>query len=120
MKRFRQDRDTATHARGEIFIGDVYMQNLITQDDAPSLRVTAVSFENGARNRWHRHTTEQALIVTHGEGIVESESEAFHVTPGDVVLIPAGERHWHGAVKGTSMTHLAILLPGEMAIDDEV
>jgi quercetin dioxygenase-like cupin family protein len=35
------------------------------------------------------------------------------------VLIPAGERHWHGAEDGTSMTHLSILLPGEMTIDDE-
>ncbi|HYH11026.1 MAG TPA: cupin domain-containing protein [Thermomicrobiales bacterium] len=119
MKRFRQDRSSATRNTGEIFIGDVFTQNLVTDDDAPSIRVTAVSFEDGAKNRWHHHTTEQVLIVTHGEGVVESESETYHVSAGDVVLIQAGERHWHGAAEGASMTHLSVLIPGEMAIDDE-
>lgn len=119
MKRFRQDKAIASRATGDIFIGEVLKQDLVTDADAPSLRVTAVSFENGARNRWHRHSTEQVLIVTQGEGIVENESETLHVTPGDVVVIPPGERHWHGAMDGGSMTHLAILLPGKMTIDDE-
>ena len=119
MKRYRQDRTKANPNSGEIFIGDVYSQDLVTDKDAPSLRVNAHTFEDGARNRWHRHTTEQVLIVTHGSGIVENENETFHVTVGDVVLVPAGERHWHGAEGGESMTHLAVLLPGEMTIDDE-
>jgi quercetin dioxygenase-like cupin family protein len=120
MKRFRQDRTSAEKTTGEIFVGDIFKQDLVTDEDAPSLRVTAITFENGGRNRWHRHSTEQVLIVTHGEGVVESDAETYNVTAGDVVLIPAGERHWHGAHAGTSMTHLAVLLPGEMAIDDEV
>lgn len=119
MRRFRQDRADATRDTSEIMLGEVYRQNMVTDQNAPSLRVNAITFENGGRNRWHRHATEQVLVVTHGAGIVESESETFHVTPGDVVLIPAGERHWHGAEDGQSMTHLAILLPGEMTIDDE-
>lgn len=118
MKRFRQDRDKATRNTGEIFLGEVFSQNLVTHDDAPALRVTAVTFEDGARNRWHHHTTEQVLVVTHGAGIVESESETYHVTPGDVVLIRAGERHWHGAEQDGSMTHLSILMPGDITIDD--
>jgi quercetin dioxygenase-like cupin family protein len=119
MRLFRQDRERAVPDSNEIFIGSVYRQNLVTGDDAPSQRVTAVTFEDGARNRWHHHSTEQVLVITHGEGVVANERETLHVTPGDVVLIPAGERHWHGAEDGTSMTHLSILLPGEMTIDDE-
>ena len=119
MKRFRQDRAEASRNDGEIFIGDVLTQNLVTDQDAPSQRVTAVTFENGSKNKWHHHTTEQVLVVTHGEGIVENEQETFEVTAGDVVLIQAGERHWHGAQTGKSMTHLSILLPGEMTIDGE-
>ena len=119
MQRFRQDRASAVPDASEIMIGNVYRQNLVTDENAPSLRVNAITFEDGARNRWHRHTTEQVLVVTHGKGVVESETETFHLTAGDVVLIPAGERHWHGAEDGESMTHLAILLPGEMTIDDE-
>ena len=119
MKRFHQSRSDATRNGGEIFVGDVFTQNLVSEDDAPSLRVTAVTFEDGAKNRWHHHTTEQVLVVTHGAGIVESESETYHVTPGDVILIQAGERHWHGAEEGGSMTHLSILIPGKITIDDE-
>ncbi len=119
MKRFRQDRDKAVRDDGDIFVGEVLRQDLVTDRDAPSIRVTGVTFEIGGRNRWHRHSTEQVLIVTHGAGVVESDSERFSVTAGDIVLIPAGERHWHGALEGQSMTHLAVLLPGEMTIDDE-
>jgi quercetin dioxygenase-like cupin family protein len=118
MRRIRQDRAQAVPDAGKIFIGSVFRQNLVAQGDAPSLRVTAVTFEDGARNRWHHHSTEQVLVITHGEGIVANERESLLVTPGDVVLIPAGERHWHGAEAGRSMTHLSILVPGEMTIDD--
>ncbi len=118
MKRMRQDRAQAVADAGDIFIGSVLRQNLVAEGDAPSLRVTAVTFDDGARNRWHHHSTEQVLVVTHGKGIVASEHETFHVTPGDVMLIPAGERHWHGAEDGESMTHLSILIPGEMTIDE--
>lgn len=118
MRRIRQDREQAAPDAGDIFIGSVFRQNLVAEGDAPSLRVTAVTFDDGARNRWHHHSTEQVLVITHGEGIVANGHETLHVTPGDVVLIPAGERHWHGAEDGKSMTHLSILIPGEMTIDD--
>lgn len=118
MKRFRQDRSEATRSNDEIFVGDVYTQRLVTDEDAPSQRVTSVTFENGARNRWHWHTTEQVLIVTSGNGIVANDSEELHVTAGDVVLIQAEERHWHGAEDGASMTHLSVLIPGKITIDD--
>lgn len=101
----------------DIFIGRVLTQGLITDADAPSQRVTAVTFEDGARNRWHSHTTEQVLVVTHGKGtIATSEGEAT-IEPGGVVLVPAGARHWHGAQTGQSMTHLSILLPGRMDVE---
>lgn len=119
MKRFRQDRSQAMLDRGKLFVGDVYRQDMVTAEETPTLRVNPITFENGARNRWHYHSTEQVLVVTHGAGIVENERETFHVTPGDVVLIPAGERHWHGAEEGQSMTHLSILLPGELTPADE-
>ena len=30
------------------------------------------------------------------------------IHPGDVVWIPPGEKHWHGATATTAMTHIAI------------
>jgi quercetin dioxygenase-like cupin family protein len=105
--------------RPEMFIGEVRGQNLVADGEAPSQRVTAISFVDGARNRWHWHSTEQVLVVTHGEGIVADGDGEHPIVAGDVVLIQAGERHWHGAKPGASMTHLSILLPGTMTIDDD-
>ncbi len=102
----------------QMFVGDVKGQNLVAEGDAPSQRVTAITFTDGARNRWHRHTTEQVLIVTHGEGVIADASGERAISPGDVILIQPNERHWHGAAPGKDMTHLAILLPGQMTVDE--
>ena len=119
MKIIRQDQDAARRADNPaMFTGEVRMQNLVAEGDAPSQRVTAVTFLDGARNAWHRHTTEQVLVVTHGEGIVANDEGEREIAAGDVVLIQPNERHCHGARPGRDMTHLAILLPGTMTIDE--
>lgn len=105
--------------RPQMFIGEVRGQNLVAEGEAPSQRVTAISFVDGARNRWHRHSTEQVLVVTHGEGIIADGDGEHPIVAGDVVLVQAGERHWHGARPGSSMTHLSILLPGTLTIDED-
>ena len=117
MKLIRQDDAAARLSHSPIFEGEVVTQNLVAEGDAPLLRVTAITFRDGARNRLHHHSTEQVLIVTHGRGIVATEAEELRVEPGDVVLIPPGERHWHGAEPGHDFTHVSILTPGEMTID---
>jgi quercetin dioxygenase-like cupin family protein len=117
MKLIKQDRAAATANTSPIFEGSVRTQNLVTDDDAELLRVTAVTFESGARNKRHHHTTDQVLIVTDGRGIVATDAEELHVEPGDVILISAGERHWHGAEPDQDFTHLSILTPGKMTIE---
>ncbi len=118
MKRFMIDRDQAAADDGPMFIGSVVRQELVTSDHAATQRVTAVTFLDGARNRWHRHSTEQVLVMTGGHGIVATDEREFAVETGDIVLIEPGERHWHGARPGHDMTHLSILLPGEITIDE--
>jgi quercetin dioxygenase-like cupin family protein len=119
MKLIRQDEAQATPNRTPIMVGDVVSQNLVAEGDAALLRVTAVTFRNGARNRLHHHSTDQVLVVTHGRGIVATEREEFHVSPGDIILIAPEERHWHGAEPGENFTHLSILTPGQATIDEE-
>jgi quercetin dioxygenase-like cupin family protein len=118
MKLIKQSREAAVPSPSPIFEGTVRTQNLVAGGDAALLRVTAVTFEDGARNKLHRHTTDQVLVVTDGRGIVATEEEELRVGPGDVILIPAGERHWHGAEPGQTFTHLSILTPGEMTIEE--
>jgi quercetin dioxygenase-like cupin family protein len=99
----------------DIFVGQVALQTVIG-DEARDLRLTEVTFRDGARNKLHTHTTDQILIVTEGEGIVATEHQERAVQAGDVAYIPAGERHWHGAKPGSDMTHLAVLGNGKTFI----
>jgi quercetin dioxygenase-like cupin family protein len=117
IKRVRIDRAAANPATDPIFIGDVAIQEIVNDAAADLLRVTAVTFDNGAANRPHRHTTDQVLIATSGNGFVATIDERHALTPGDVVLIPAGTPHWHGAEAGESFTHLSILTPGHTSIE---
>ena len=89
-----------------LFTGsDVTRQVLIP--DSRELVATVVNFGKGVRNKFHSHDCEQVLIVTAGRGVVATEKEEKSVTVGDVVLIPAGEKHWHGSV-GEPFSHIYI------------
>ncbi len=69
----------------------------------------SVTFEPGARTAWHTHPLGQTLIVIAGRGWVQREGgPKEEIRPGDIVWIPAGEKHWHGATATTAMTHIAI------------
>jgi quercetin dioxygenase-like cupin family protein len=50
--------------------------------------------------------------VTEGRGIVAAEDEEYVITPGCIVYIPAGQKHWHGATAESSMTHLNVQKAG--------
>ena len=69
-----------------------------------------VTFEPGARTAWHSHPLGQTLIVTAGCGRAQRwGGPVEEIRPGDVVWIPPGEKHWHGASATTAMTHIAIV-----------
>ncbi len=99
----------------EIFVGQVESQDPFGEASA-HLRMTEITFRDGARNKLHTHETDQVLLVTAGEGIVATEREQHEIATGDLALIPAGERHWHGARPGKDMTHWSILGPGKTTI----
>jgi quercetin dioxygenase-like cupin family protein len=68
-----------------------------------------VTFEPGARTAWHTHPLGQTLVVTAGCGWVQREGGNVEIVrPGDVVWIPAGEKHWHGATSTIAMSHIAV------------
>ena len=91
--------------------GKVTRQSLIGENEGEFLS-SVVTFSPGAVNVFHTHTHDQVLIVTEGTGIVATEAEEITVTPGTVILFPAGEKHWHGATKDTAFSHIAIMPPG--------
>ena len=53
------------------------------------------------------------LVIADGRGLIATETETYEVERGDVIVVPAGELHWHGALPGETMTHLSIVTPHE-------
>lgn len=99
---------------GEFFTGKSYLNMLCME----GVVVANVTFEPGCRNNWHiHHATEnggQILLCTEGEGWYQEFGEkARKLKPGDVVIIPANVKHWHGAAKDSYFTHIAIEVPGK-------
>lgn len=119
IRHVRLDRAQGAPSTNPIFVGSVSMQEIVNESHGDLLRVTAVTFEDGAVNRPHRHTTDQVLVATTGNGFVATDDERHPLEPGDVAFIPAGTRHWHGANPESTFTHLSILTPGHTEIDDD-
>ena len=96
---------------GPLFTGpDVTRQSLIS--DSKELRVGIVNFGKGVRNKFHTHDGDQVLIITAGKGFVATEKEKKLVMAGEVVLFPAGEKHWHGATEDSDFSHIVVTKVG--------
>jgi quercetin dioxygenase-like cupin family protein len=111
VRKGKEERTTAP-----IFRGEVYRTGMVGEGETNQLHLGVVRFAAGGRNVFHTHTYDQVLYVTEGEGIVATEQEEHRVRAGDVAVIPAGEKHWHGGTEATGMTHLAIGTPGTTEI----
>lgn len=93
----------------EYFTGTVRLDPLIDAPAPARVLGASVTFEPCARTAWHTHPLGQTLIVTAGCGRTQSwGGPVQEIRPGDVVWIPPGEKHWHGASLTTAMTHIAI------------
>ena len=91
------------------FTGTVWQDPIIEAPQPARLRATVVSFDPGARTAWHTHPLGQTLFVTAGCGRAQTWGGAVQVIrAGDVIWIPPGEKHWHGAGPAMSMTHIAM------------
>lgn len=101
----------------QYFVGNSYLKPLTDAKDT-SVFIANVTFEPGCRNNWHIHRARsgggQILICVDGEGWYQEEGKpARSLKPGDVVTIPAGVKHWHGAKADCWFSHLAVECPGE-------
>lgn len=96
-------------APAQNFTGSVQVETLFEAVDPSHTSGGSVTFQRGARTAWHSHPRGQMLIITAGTGRVQRWGDPIEVVrAGDVVRIPAGAKHWHGAAPHASMTHIAI------------
>ena len=94
---------------GEYFTGFVRVDRVFNATEPSRASAGSVTFEPGARSAWHTHPLGQTLVVTSGLGLVQQWGATIQeIQPGDVVWIPPGVKHWHGASPITVMTHTAI------------
>ena len=106
----RNGTQPSINGQAEYFTGNVRIDPLFQAPDPARASVASVTFELGARTAWHSHPLGQTLIVTAGNGLVQSWGEPIEkIRPGDVVWSPPGEKHWHGAAPTTTMTHISIV-----------
>jgi quercetin dioxygenase-like cupin family protein len=91
------------------FTGTVRVETPFAAQAPGRAQGALVTFEPGARTAWHTHPLGQTLIVTRGTGLVQRWGGAIQeIHAGDVVAIPAGVKHWHGAAVTETMSHIAI------------
>lgn len=95
------------------FKGQSYLQPLTTE----GVNSSNVTFEPGCRNNWHiHHKGGQIFLVTSGKGYYQEWGKpAQELQSGDVINIPAGVKHWHGAAKDSWFSHIAFAVPAENA-----
>jgi quercetin dioxygenase-like cupin family protein len=105
----RAGSQPSAKAPAEYFTGTVRIDPLLNAPAPARIVGNSVTFEPGARTAWHTHPLGQHLIVTAGCGRVQRLGGPIEeIRPGDVIWIPPGEKHWHGAAPTTAMTHIAL------------
>lgn len=91
------------------FTGVAYLQMLIDADSLNSISIGNVTFEPGARSKWHTHPAGQILLVTDGVGYYQEKGQSKKILrKGDVIKCPPNIAHWHGASADTAFVQLAI------------
>ena len=106
----RNGSQESSKGQPEYFSGSVRIDPLFSVVEPSRVAGARVTFEPGARTAWHRHPLGQTLIVTAGTGWVQQQGgQIQEMHEGDVVRIPPGVKHWHGATATIRMTHIALM-----------
>lgn len=106
-------RGASNTAYSDYFVGNSYLAPVAPKNlpdgSQPVQQYSNVTFEPGCRNNWHiHHGGHQVLICVSGRGWYQEWGRpAVALNPGDVIDIPEGVKHWHGAQRDSWFQHLA-------------
>lgn len=82
---------------------------LVQAEDGLDCSIGSVTFEPGARTKWHKHPGGQILLVTKGKGRYGEKGKAVkELRKGDVIKCAPSTIHWHGAAPDSELTYMAI------------
>ena len=91
------------------FTGTAYLQMLIAADSLNPTAVGNVTFEPGARSKWHLHPAGQILLVVDGVGYYQEKGQPKKILrKGDAVKCPPNVPHWHGASADTGFVQVSV------------
>ena len=91
------------------FTGTVYVHSLIEGDSVNQNSVGNVTFEPGARSKWHSHPAGQILLATDGVGYYQEKGQPkIILRKGDVIKCPPNIPHWHGASSDSAFVQVAV------------
>jgi 4-carboxymuconolactone decarboxylase len=110
IKIMRNGSQPSRSGAAEYFTGSVRIDPLFEATDPSRASGASVTFAPAARTAWHSHALGQILIVTAGVGRVQRWGDPIdEIRKGDVVWIPPGQKHWHGASPNSAMTHIGVV-----------
>lgn len=105
---FVQPRSTGK-APSDRFTGDVRWDVIVAGREPSRMRANLVRFAPGARTHWHAHAVGQTLHVVSGTALIGTrDGTLFEARPGETLVCPPGEEHWHGAAPDRFMEHIAM------------
>jgi len=91
------------------FTGTAWLNNLVSADSVNQNAVGSVTFEPGARTKWHSHPAGQIILALEGVGYYQEEGKKkVIIRKGEVVKCPIDVPHWHGASADTAFVQIAI------------
>lgn len=108
----KDDLHTASKGGAPDFAGDVTLKWLVRAGDSTEVELLGVWFSAGARTHPHTHDADQVLHVVEGVCAYGDENGVTLVKAGELLTIPAGVWHWHGATPNAPMMHISIRKAG--------
>jgi quercetin dioxygenase-like cupin family protein len=98
-----------TKITNDNFKGTAYLKTLMDADSINPTSVGNVTFEPGARTKWHIHPGGQILLVMDGVGYYQEKGQVKKILRrGDVVKCPPNVPHWHGASADAAFVQVAL------------
>jgi len=122
--------DTAlVKSKKRYFVGDAWLNDISDKIQIKGEKVYLANFNNGARTKVHYHQGGQILVVTKGKGMLViykktsikkeivkiQKLSQTNLEEGDVAFIPKNVLHWHGALMGKNLVHIAFNIFTEKA-----
>lgn len=97
----------AKYFKGNSYLAPFSPKNL-SNNEKTVQPYSNVTFEPGCRNNWHiHHGAHQILICVYGRGWYQEWGKpAIALEAGDIIDIPEGVKHWHGAQKDSWFQHV--------------